>query len=219
MLAVNGFRPIQKNYTNQNPNKSNLRQLNFQSKVDSVELTSIVSEATKEADAQVAELTQRYLEKYSDIFGPKFKEVFTEPVNEFLNQHGISIKHTPLDHLKIIPHISCLNSGEVRNASRAELVDETGLSICPVNGSVSSVTANAASARIFNKLVYSEMYIYGRTNPFKGKKFPEGLVAISNKVNDALNDFHSEWKRIRYDNDDLKAQGLQKAFLELMPEK
>lgn len=223
MLLVNGFRPIQKTYTNQNPNKSNLKKSHFQSKADSVHFTSVASKATEEADAQVAELTQKYLKEHSDIFGPNFEEKFLKPVNEFLAQHGISIQHTNINFYSIRTHDFCLNSGEVRNASGAYLVNKEGCTIHPYGylpneGSI-EITANAATARIFDKLVSGKMNIHDDLNPFIGNEFPEELIAISRKVNDTLNDFCYDWVVTRHDNDDKKAQRLQKAFLELMPEK
>lgn len=223
MLLVNSFRPIQKNYTNQDSNKSNLRQSHFQSKADSVYFTSMIPEATKKADAQLAALTQKYLREYPDIFGAKFKEVFTEPVNEFLNQHGISIKHTPLENLEIVTNRNCMDRGVIKNAYEAYLIDKTGFPIHPIGDldgeSVSSVTANAASAIIFNKLINRQINIQDGKDPFKGKEFPEKLVAISTKVKDALKKFYSDWIMTEDDNNNLKAEILQNALKMLMPEK
>lgn len=219
MLLVNGFRPIQKTYTNQNPNKSNLRKSHFQSKADSVHFTSLVPEATKateEADAQVAELTQKYLKEHSDIFGPNFEEKFLKPVNEFLNQHGISIKHKPIDYLEVETRF--LIEEKVNNASHSHLVDRNGLATHL--DAVLAVTANAATTRIFDKLINDEISFFNGKNPFKGKKFPEELVAMSNRVNDELGNFLDKWTWINYgDEDDKKVKSLQEAFKILMPEK
>lgn len=232
MLLVGGFRPIQKSYSNQSLAKSNFKQSSLQPKADSVHFTSRVSQATKEADKEVAELTQEFLTKYSDVLGENFHKNFLEPVTQFLQKYGVSIKHENVGDAEIRVHSIALNGGIVHNTQGATLVNKDNHIIHNIfkikygmgyNEPIKGLTKNSSSVTLFNKFIKGELRMYDNINenfpnPMENAVSPENLKETTEKLGAVIASFRRYWVDTRHDDDNLKAQRLQKALKILMPE-
>lgn len=213
MLLVNGFKPIQTNYNNQNSNKTNFSQPQLRTKADSVSFGARFSPA-RQAEKMVEDLTQGVLKEYSDVLGVNFKTKFLEPVNAFLAKHDLLISHENMPSVRIRTQRASLNEGEVENASEAFIISSNGSKLKDYTGRdgyVISVTQNGAKARIFRDLINGQLV---------GPKmdFPEELLLASERVNKALDEVWNIWIDSTTYSNDLKAVNYQKACNKLMPQ-
>lgn len=231
MLLVSGFRPIQRSYNNQTSNNANFRQSQFQSKADSVSFKSkgaqLIKQAelTQQAEKFMEELTQRILREYPNVTGANAKTKVLAPINAFLAEHGLSIKHQVVPSAEIRVHTIILNGGEVKNADYASLVDKRGLAIHDTGyggyshgQSAFGPTQNVASLSLFSKLIDGKMSL-DRNNSLVGVQYPAELVAVTKEAAQAINDLFSTWiHRAPFDDADMTAGRYQKALQAIMPE-
>lgn len=217
MLLVSGFRPIQKNYNNQN---TNFKQPQFQIKGDSVNFTSTVSKVAMDAELRVQLLTQGILTKYGDVLGENFQQAFLSPFDRFLTQHGINVHY---NDLCIWNYPTGKNTtGEVKKVSEAYLVDSFGRKLdIKMHGGV-GITENEANLRLFDNLVKwigpddEQRCYYG---PLSQANLSPTLKTIAQRILQALDEYGKSWENIEYNDQNLKLARLQVAFKELMPGK
>lgn len=229
MLLVNGFKPIQTNYRNQNSNKMSFSQPQLHTKADSVNFTSLFSETDKVAQGQVAVLTHRIGAKYADVLGENFSKVIGN-VNSFCASHGLSIKHGKIpvvyytDALKQLP----------RNSSRIDLVSASFVNVCDgktihrsrLKGGM-GLTKNAADIMLYNlagdrprdiPILAEEMSLYSFKNPLRFVQLPPELTESTKKVQRALDELQAAWLQVPSGNADSKVEFLRNAYKTLMPE-
>lgn len=230
MLLVNNFNPIARanNSNNKGVITNNLRQSIFQSKPDMVSFGTNISEVTKAADEQVSKLTQDFLAKNPDVFGDGFKENFTLPVNSFLEKHGVSFLFQPL-RFKVNTSEMVLRPGHI-DGEEATLINEECKGIIfnthddepQISKWMAGRTANDAMVNLIDGISKGKVKMNEDTiffpNPLHGIEFPEEIKENVAKISDKLYEFAMRWVHTTTDSGDLKAQRLQKALKELMPE-
>lgn len=208
MLLVNGLRQTQKNYNYQAPNNNNFKNPSFQSRADFASFSSTAS-ATKTLGVEVEALVEKTLAQSPNL-GKTAKE-FMARVDAFLARHNVRLECETIPSYPIrIDHDG--NEGEVKNASKAILVDMiTGEQICK-GIEATGVTENLAKQAMFDAISK------GRTsdNRFKTVTFPPDLVDTSREIGIDLDIFHAQWCYIRYDDKAAKAASLKTAYEKLL---
>jgi hypothetical protein len=230
MLLVNGFKPVQTNYNNQNSNKANFSRSQFHTKADSVSFTSLASAADKAAAEKMAALTQGIGANYADVLGENFGKIIGN-INSFLASHGLSIQHGKTSVVYCTDSTHSIGKGSVTHKVSAVLVDNvTGK---PIHSTVvrgaNGLTKNEAVVRLYNSVGIKPIFdlpfinfkdrpLYSFTNPLCGVQSPPDLAESTQKVQRALDELRKSWFEIPCDNDDTKVQLLRGAHNILMPE-
>lgn len=210
MLLVNGFKPIQTNYNNQNSNKTNFSQPQFCTKADSVSFSSAMD---KTAKAQMAALVQKVGSEYSDVCGFKNFKKFYEQAFDFLGNKNVRVYNQSLENFEIKTARPFLREGRIK-AFQAMLKDETNMPIHGLGDSVVEVTPTAANARLFDKLVNDKMAVSFENNFFI--ECPAELRHQASRTVEALNRVKAGWYEIPYSSDDEKLVLLRDAYNELL---
>lgn len=222
MLLVSSFNPAVRNSGSRNIKTSNSGRTFFQSKPNMVSFKSTQAELTNSAEKEIAKITQEFLSNHPDILGKNFKNNVLKPWEDFLKSYGVSIKHES-SRWETRTHTKLLNWGSVKNGYKSYLVDGEdriihGGTYIPGGATKNHSAINLINALLDKKLDMNDNSCKNFPNPLQGVSVPENLKDITIKVKKALADFQWKWVRIPNDGDDLKAERLQRAFLNLMPE-
>lgn len=223
MLLVNGFKPIQKNYNNQNPNKTNFSQAQFHLQTDSVSFGAKVPKLTK-AEQKMNALVQLAFNKHPNLFGANFKRYMAK-VNAFMEQNGLSF-----DTNRIGMDIGLSNAGNkwgmvhdatdiyIRRKSSKGL-NHTSYNIPDQNlKPTMGITRNDAIIEIFSSFEHLTEISLDGEHLKDVVASPKELVADAIKIKDALIHLQAQWREVSCQNDSLKIRHLQEAFKTLMPE-
>ena len=212
MLLVNGFRPVQKNFNNPNNQKHPI----LKSQNDSVNFSARLRAVTPAFE--VEQLVAKFIPNppYIGVLGIGAK-MHIERAKAYLEKFGIKIKHEPLASLETT--VSSNNStGKLRNATKATLVDLTGkpiLSADKTELTVADVTENAANMQIFDKISQG---LWGIKDGHQNIALPDEINTVLIRMNTDLTEFRQKWLEIDFDNTNAKAESLQWAYNQLLPD-
>lgn len=214
MLLVTGFKPIQNNYNNQNPNKTNFSQAQFHTKADSVNFKS------KSMDA----LTQKALHEHPELFGQAFKDYMAR-VNKFLAEHGLMFQHQQCSvRFRTSPKIERTDAYFVfENGGKSTLVTTEGQNIAHVDDSTAvGLTQNDANIDVLEKFFKGKIMLNAQNSRhYDTIRLPEAqrLKMQTLNVIEVLTRFRLNWLEINYPgNRAKKVQDYEAALKTLMPE-
>lgn len=172
MLMVSRFNSSVRGQQNQNICSDAFRKIQFQSKPDSVFFTS-KTRLAKNADKKVINLTDKFLNKYPDVFGANFEASFLSPMKEFFAKKGIEIK----------------SEGSSKSGTFVSLAKLNGEEHKPTCW-VSSPTKNEAIVGFFVNYLTKVI--------LKNTEIPEPLKLSASKIDSALSEFEERFSEINH---------------------
>lgn len=215
MLLVNGFKPTQANYNNQNVNKVNFSQSQLHTKADSVSFTS-------NPTSKMHALVQTTFVENKGLFGRGFKNLMTA-VDKFLAEQKLSIIYEQATkRLRINPNSRRTDVFfDIENGVQATMLNESGGPIHYVK-LLPEVDKNVAKMALVNHFLGESMLLESSESYLLDAVRSPEAQGISHRIFEtqkALEKFNDAWVEINYGNDNAKkVQEYQEALKKLMPE-
>lgn len=216
MLLVNGFKPIQTNYNNQNATKANLSQPKFHTKADSVSFGARKSPALMETEAgkQAIALAKKVYNDYVDVCGFENVKAFLENSFWFTRQRWITVYNVEDNFM--FPMVKDYSKTTETQSVQASLMGQNGIAIHELVDSEIDVTKTAANVRLFDRLFNGKMVSRLKGSPFKKEEFPDKLKQQSARLVKAMDELKDGWYEIQHSNEDEKIEMLKNVYQALL---